>query len=118
MSKRRLTTIAGVCLIAAMFIVFPPTRLKAGGSDSKVVTIEIRNFAFNPATVTVHPGDTVEWKNDDNAPHTATTSPSKPGFDSGTIQPGGTWRYQAPDKGSYDYICTFHPYMKGTLIVQ
>lgn len=118
MPKHRWTTIAGAGLIVAILIVFPPTRLKAGGSDAKVVTIEIRNFAFDPATVTVHPGDTVEWKNDDNAPHTATTNSSKPGFDSGTIQPGASWRHQAPDKGTYNYICTIHPYMKGTLIVQ
>jgi plastocyanin len=118
MLKHFLSTLAGAGLIAAGLLLSVPTRLEAGGGTPKVVTVEIRNFAFDPATVTVHPGDTVEWKNDDSAPHTATTNSSKAGFDSGTIQSGASWRHPAPDKGTYNYICTIHPYMKGTLIVQ
>ena len=118
MPKHRLTIIAGIGVIAASLLIFSPARLAARDGAPKVVTIDIRNFAFDPATVTVHPGDTVEWKNDDSAPHTATTNASKSGFDSGIIQPGASWRHQAPDKGTYNYICTIHPYMKGTLIVQ
>ena len=83
MLKHFLSTVAGAGLIAAGLLLSVPTRLEAGGGTPKVVTVEIRNFAFDPATVTVHPGDTVEWKNDDNAPHTATTNSSKAGFDSG-----------------------------------
>ena len=118
MPKHRLTTIAGAGLVAVSLLLFNPGRVKAGSDAPNVVTVEIHNFAFEPATVTVHPGDTVEWKNEDNVPHTATANTPKPGFDSGAIQPGGTWRYDAREKGTYDYICTFHPYMKGELIVQ
>ena len=46
--------------------------------------VEIREFKFEPATLTVHEGDTVEWKNDDNVPHTVTADGDgqKPIFDS------------------------------------
>jgi plastocyanin len=118
MPKHRLTTVARAGLVAVSLLLFNPGRVKAGSDAPNVVTVEIRNFAFQPATITVHPGDTVEWKNEDNVPHTATADTPKPGFDSGAIQPGGTWRYDAREKGTYDYICTFHPYMKGELIVQ
>src|SRR5215469_14431108 len=86
----------------------------------KVVTVVIREFKFEPATVTVHEGDTVEWKNNDIVPHTATADDGsqKPAFDSGAIREGAAWRFVARKKGTYNYICTFHPNMKGQLIVQ
>ena len=51
-----------------------PSHASAGrpansASDpTKVVTAVIRDFKFEPATVTVHAGETVEWKNDDFVP--------------------------------------------------
>ena len=92
----------------------------SGHSSAKIATVVIRWFKFEPATVTVHAGDTVEWKNDDFVPHTATadSEPQKPAFDSGTIDTGAAWRYVAREKGTYNYICTRHPNMKGKLIVQ
>lgn len=118
MPKHRLTIIAGAGLVAVSLLTLNPGRVEAGSVAPNVVTVEIHNFAFQPATVTVHPGDTVEWKNEDSVPHTATGDSTKPAFDSSTIQPGATWRYDAKEKGTYNYICTIHPYMKGTLIVQ
>jgi plastocyanin len=86
----------------------------------KVITVEIREFSFAPATVTVHEGDTVQWKNDDSVLHTATedVEDKKPAFDSGNIQTGASWRYVAQKKGTYNYICTLHPNMHGKLIVE
>jgi plastocyanin len=92
----------------------------AQGASPKVATIAIRDYKFEPETVTVHEGDAVEWKNADNVPHTATADgqAQKPAFDSGSISTGAGWRYVAATKGTYNYICTFHTYMKGQLIVQ
>ena len=92
----------------------------SGSAQPQVVTVVIRGFKFVPAAVTVHAGDTVEWKNDDIVPHTATADgeAQKPAFDSGTIRTGATWRYVAQNKGTYNYTCTLHPNMKGELIVQ
>jgi plastocyanin len=75
-------------------------------------------FKFQPATVTVHVGETVEWKNDEIVPHTVTANGEKPAFDSGSINPGATWRYVARKKGTYNYTCVYHPNMIGKLIVQ
>jgi len=60
----------------------------SGNAQSRMVSVVIRGFRFDPETVTVNQGDTVEWKNDDIVPHTATEAVSKPSFDSGTIQTG------------------------------
>lgn len=118
MPQHRSIIAAAAGLIGITVFLFTPGRFEVASAAPKVVTIEIRNFEFQPATVTVSAGDTVEWKNDDSAPHTATANAPKPGFDSGTIQSGTSWRYTASAKGTYSYICTIHPYMKGTLIVQ
>ena len=71
-----------------------------------MVTVVIRAFKFEPATVTVNVGDTVEWKNDDIVPHTATADgeAQKPALDSGTIQTGATWRYVARNKGCEQFF--------------
>ncbi len=92
----------------------------SGSAPPKVVRVVIRDFKFEPATVTVDAGDTVEWKNEDTVAHTATADDEaqKPAFDSGTIHTGAAWRYVARKKGTYNYICTRHPNMKGKLIVQ
>ena len=85
-----------------------------------VVTVEIRELKFQPAAVTVHEGETVEWKNDDIVPHTATADGDgeKPNFDSGNIQTGAAWRHVAQQRGTYTYSCTLHPNMHGKLIVE
>ena len=63
---------------------------------ARVVTVEIRELKFQPAVVTVHESETVEWKNEDSVPHTATENADakKPAFDSGYLQNGATWRYE------------------------
>jgi plastocyanin len=96
----------------------PPS---SGSAPPNVVKVAIRSYAFDPATVTVHAGDTVEWKNYDSVDHTATAEggdPQKPAFDSGNIQQGKSWSFAAGKKGTYNYKCTLHPFMKGQLIVE
>ena len=83
-------------------------------TKAKTHVIEIKNYVFTPAAMTVNVGDTVIWKNGDIVPHTATGK----GFDSGSIAPGASWRFIVRKKGNFAYICTFHPTMKGTLIVK
>jgi plastocyanin len=77
------------------------------------VTIEA--MQFTPAVLTVHQGDTVVWVNRDLVPHTATVPRA---FDSGEIAAGRSWKMIAKTKGRYDYVCTMHPTMKATLVVE
>jgi plastocyanin len=78
-------------------------------------TMAIDAFEFKTPTLTVDRGDTIVWRNGDPVPHTIT---AKGAFDSGAIAAGATWKYTAKTSGRFDYICTFHPTMKGTLIVR
>ena len=118
--RRNLILASGTLFVLIMAIAVFAYGHRTQGTQSNVVTVEIRDFKFVPATVTVHQGDTVEWKNEDTALHTATSDSEapKPGFDSGSISKGSTWRYVAATKGTYNYNCTYHTYMKGQVIVQ
>ena len=86
-------------------------------ASGELKTVEITGFKYQPETLTIHEGDTVEWKNVDIVPHTATALNRKP-FDSGSIATGVSWRFTFIRKGTYDYFCTLHPNMKGKLVVE
>lgn len=75
----------------------------------------IDGTAYAPPVVTVERGATVAWENRDPFPHTVTA----PGaFDSRAIAAGAAWRFTAARAGTFDYICTLHPTMKGRLVVR
>jgi plastocyanin len=79
-------------------------------------TILIGGFKYQPDTLTVSAGDTVEWQNNDIVPHTVTATDKS--FSSGAIRPGATWKFVAKKTGNFPYVCTPHPNMHGKLIVQ
>jgi plastocyanin len=79
------------------------------------VTVKIRNFKFEPANVAIAVGKTVQFINLDEEPHTATAADGA--FDSKGLDTDQTWNYTATKPGTYPYICSVHPFMKGTLTV-
>jgi plastocyanin len=86
---------------------------EAGEAAPRSHVVEMRTFAFAPAELTVAEGDTVVWRNADILPHTATAAGT---FDSGSVAAGAEWRWVAT-AGDLDYLCIFHPTMKGKVTV-
>ncbi len=80
-----------------------------GGATSSAAgaMVQIKNFAFNPVTVTISTGQTVIWTNMDTVPHTVTSTTGV--FDSGPISPGQTVSYTFNNAGTFEYSCTIHP---------
>ena len=78
-------------------------------------TVVIDAMQFQPATLELKRGDTVVWQNKDLVPHTATVQGR---FDSGRIDPGRRWSWKVSGDGRIDYVCTYHPGMKGSLTVR
>jgi plastocyanin len=78
-------------------------------------TVTIEGMQFSPASLTVKRGDEVVWVNQDFVPHTATAAKA---FDSDNLPAGQSWRMTASKAGRYDYVCTLHPTMKATLVVE
>lgn len=98
--------------------------ITVGNAPRKVVVgptngdpkVSIVNFSFVPPVVTIAPGDTVTWSNDDGAPHQIGFKDGASGSD--TIFPGKTFSRRFDMTGSYDYFCTIHNYMTGRIVVR
>ena len=108
--------LVGASLVAACGSSKSSTTSGSGSSTGGAGdTITIKSYQFSQLTVKA--GATVKVVNDDQAPHTVTDSDAN-GFNSGTIQGGDSGSFTAPTTpGSYSFICSIHPYMKGTLVV-
>lgn len=103
--------------IAAVALCIGAWTALAVPAEAKTWTVKIAGMRFDPATLTIAPGDTVVWVNDDLVPHTATSAVAGR-FDSHAIAPGASWRYRAVTLGRFPYGCTFHSTMQATLIVK
>lgn len=79
----------------------------------KIVEVAIENFSFNPASVEILTGDTIRWTNMDSTAHTVTGST----FKSKVLEKGDTYEFLFTDAGTYNYNCSIHPSMKGTVVV-
>jgi plastocyanin len=85
-------------------------------SDAEQVTVEMRNYEFFSARLTVNAGTEVMWVNRDSVPHNAVAEDGA--FDTGNVNGGGTASIVMEQSGSYPYVCTYHPGMEGTLTVR
>ena len=74
------------------------------------------NKCYAPNNIKVALGNTVTWNNVDSAAHTATASDGS--FDSGLLVSGKTFSHKFSTAGTFDYACTVHPWMKGTVTVR
>jgi len=77
--------------------------------------VSIDNFAFAPATLTVKVGGTVTWTNRDEEPHTVAANDGS--FHSPGMGTGATFSHTFPTAGTFDYVCSIHPMMHGTVVV-
>jgi nitrite reductase (NO-forming) len=105
------------------------TSTSSNGSSSVSIVSVIKGALnpsnaqfYNPSPVTVKSGDTIRWINEDLAPHSATLGSPKDGGasvannDTGIIGPGqSTDQVISLPKGVFEYYCSLHPYMKGTI---
>ena len=87
--------------------------LSACKSAPRTVHVDIRNFKFEPADVTLRSGDSVSVTNHDLVPHTATQIEKK--WDTGSIGPDSTKTIEVKDAGKF--FCAFHPTMTGSVSV-
>ena len=83
-------------------------------SPVAATSVDIANFAFSPAVITVRAGATVTWTNRDEDAHTVaiTGTPVSPPLQSGDAF---THRFDRP--GTYSYVCSIHPSMRGMVVV-
>jgi len=73
------------------------------------------SWGFDLADLSASSGQSIMWTNAGAQAHTITADDAS--FDSGTIDPGGTFSFSPSIPGTYAYHCTPHPWMKGTITV-
>ena len=92
----------------------------AAAAESEVAgptqSARIIDLDYLPGTMTVVAGTTVTWTNKGALPHTVTDRTGE--FDSGIMSSGGVFDWTFGDVGTFEYFCTLHPDMVGTVIVQ
>ena len=87
----------------------------APATATGTVAVSIKDFSFDPATITAKVGDTVTFTNSGAAPHNATLDAG--GCATPDIQPASTGGLTFTAAGTYAFHCTIHPDMKGTVTV-
>ena len=92
-------------------------KQERAGAEGGGTEVSMEGTQFDPATITVSKGDTVTWTNNDTVPHDVTGDDFKSG-DAGGMQNGDTFEHTFTKTGTFDYVCTVHPGMKGSVKVQ
>jgi len=86
----------------------------AQGQQANAVVM--KNFDFAPMSITVKAGASVTWKNLDGEPHTVTSVDGL--FRSGALDQNDTYTFKFDKPGTYKYLCSIHPKMMASVIVQ
>lgn len=111
-----MVTFQAFALVATAFAMTAVAdEVKAGPAPAAQV-VHIGNFTFNQSAVTVHPGTTVTWVNDDDIPHTVTATNMT--FKSKVLDTGERFSFTFAKAGQFDYFCSLHPHMTGRVIVK
>ena len=100
-----------VALGLAAILTAASTPLNA--ADQPMVKIE--NFAFTPTVLTVKPGTTVTFENDDDIPHLVVANDAS--FRSKALDTGDRYAFTFTKVGDYAYFCGLHPHMQGRITV-
>ena len=73
-------------------------------------------LAFDPVMQTAHVGDIIQWTNTGSVEHTITFD-AEPSLSDPSLQPGATWEVKFTTAGTYQYHCSIHSGMVGTIVV-
>lgn len=118
--------IISACMSGVLPTMFNSVSAQEGGIvEVSIVSgaSTLTDTAFDPNPVNVKVGDTVKWTNNDNVPHTviegspSTTGEAEGGFASDIFSPGMTFEHTFNQTGTFEYYCSLHPGMVGTVIV-
>jgi len=117
--KKRIA--APLCIVISLLSLslrsFAGEMKDAGGGLAAGNKIEIKDFAFNPPTITVKSGEQITWINRDEEPHTV-VSVEKQFKKSTALDTDQEFTIIAGAPGTYTYFCSVHPKMTGTIVVE
>ncbi|MET8650261.1 cupredoxin domain-containing protein [Nocardia aurea] len=94
------------------------TPANTGSPERAAVTVTVDDMKFAPENVTVKLGETVTWKFSDRVPHSVQGIGDKAMGINSPIYTTGQWSYTFTALGTYRYLCSLHPQMRGTVTVE
>jgi plastocyanin len=115
--KRIAAPLCVISLLSLSLFAFAGEMKDAGGGPATGNKIEIKDFAFNPPTITVKSGEQITWINRDEEPHTV-VSVEKQFKKSTALDTDQEFTITAGAPGTYTYFCSVHPKMTGTIVVE
>jgi len=108
-------------MIATLVIETPKEPTKIVIPEGAAIPEDGKIF-YDPETINISTGTTIEWINEDATMHTATSGSPTNGadgvFDSQILNLGDKYQFTFTDVGNYDYYCILHPWMIGTVNVE
>jgi amicyanin len=104
-----------VLLLGLALTPAPKAQENAAASDVKA-QVQIDNFTFSPAEITIAPGTALTWINRDDIPHAVAAATKS--FRSKAMETDQTYSFTFTTSGVYDYFCSLHPQMRGKVIVK
>jgi plastocyanin len=110
-------TMGSVIALTAVLLAGCAMHTPASSGEPGQNEVLISNFAFNPSSLSLKVGTTITWKNQDPMSHTVTTVSAPTAFDSGTLPAGASYGFTFTLTGTYQYHCSIHPGMTGTITV-
>jgi plastocyanin len=105
---------SGIAL--TLFIAAVACAASPAGAAQAPTVVMAREFMFAPASLTVPAGATVTWTNRDDEPHTIVSDAGL--FRSGALDTDQSFSFRFDKPGTYHYLCSIHPRMVGTIIVE
>lgn len=110
-------SLAGLSVLGTLLAAVPCfAEDQNGAAAGQDPSVSIDNSIFTPSEITVAPGTSVTWVNNDAMPHTVVDVNKS--FRSKTLIKGGRFSFTFTNAGDYDYVCSIHPNMKGKIIVK
>lgn len=109
--------LCGINLLTFPLFARAGEKVDAGGEAGGKTHIEIKDFHFNPQTLTVKSGEKITWINRDEEPHTV-VSVEKQFKKSPPLDTDQEFTITAGAAGTYTYFCSVHPKMTGTIVVE
>jgi amicyanin len=103
-------SLARGAVLAALFFTTASAALAADAA------VKIDNFTFDPPGLTVKAGTTITWTNRDDIPHTIAAVTKA--FRSQVLDTDQKFSFTFTTPGTYEYFCSLHPHMKGTIVVE
>ena len=108
---------AAALAVAAFAVAAPLPAPSARAAETEVkIEVKIDNFAFAPQRIVVQAGTTVTWTNADDAPHTIVSTTKL--FKSSALDTEDKLSFTFATPGTYDYFCSLHPHMTGTVVFE